>query len=345
MSVYFISEKESNNYDASNKPRMDIESCFKKKGYLELNVFHSSKNKVVALAKGIFTVIRRVKKGDTIFIQYPYYDRKEFIVGFLLRLKKLKKIKIAAVVHDVNSMRYSKDINIYDEMIILNQIDYLILHNQKMTCFLTENGLRSKYVNLQIFDYILDDQIIKNKKNSKQTQLVFAGNLEPNKSGFIYKLIADNNFKTTLNLYGPNFNAEIKNDNIKYLGKYPPEKLIKEVEGKFGLIWDGSSVDLCDGEAGNYTRYNNPFKFSMYIVSELPIICWEEMAIADIVKKYTIGICIKNLNEINDKLNNMNESYYNDMIRNIKGLSEKVRKGYFTLEALNNVEKWIFEKK
>ncbi|MEI3535629.1 MAG: hypothetical protein V8R16_02480, partial [Bacilli bacterium] len=80
---------------------------------------------------------------------------------------------------------------------------------------------------------------------------------------------------------------------------------------------------------GKYLKYNNPHKLSLYLAAGLPVIVWSKSAIAKFVIDNNVGICVNNLNEINDKIKKSNY----ELIRNnaIK-IGEKIRKGYF----LNN---------
>ena len=212
----------------------------------------------------------------------------------------------------------------------------VISHNEKMTEWLKNNGCNSKIINLEIFDYLINDNTITNIRN---TDIVFAGNLDKNKSKFIYKLIKNNNLNFSMNLYGPNFESDINNKNIKYCGKYSPEDLVKNVEGKFGLIWDGEELDLCSGYTGEYTKYNNPHKLSLYVVSELPIICWDKMAISKFVNENKIGISIGSLEELNNI--DITQEDYSIMVRNVVKIKEKIKNGEFIKTALQRVDDYI----
>lgn len=167
------------------------------------------------------------------------------MIKILFLVKKIKRCKIIAIIHDLDSLRFNKDKNeVSKEINILNSFDYIISHNKYMTKWLVENGCNTQIINLELFDYILEDNIY---NNIRQTDIIFAGNLDPAKSKFIYNMIGDESISYTINLYGPNFNGIIKNDNLKYMGSYPPDILIENLEGKYGLIWDGESNEECSG--------------------------------------------------------------------------------------------------
>lgn len=112
---------------------------------------------------------------------------------------------------------------------------------------------------------------------------------------------------------------------------------MKVLDGSFGLIWDGDSINTCSGLYGEYTKINNPSKFSQYIVAGLPIIAWKEAAVAKIIKKYNIGFIVNNLIEIDNILNNLTEKEYNIYLKNVISLREKLIKGYHLKKAINKV--------
>lgn len=346
MDKYYIAEiEEKNNFTAFNKARNDIEKIFCNNKFKKIDSYVNIKNSKIAnlkFLKETIKNIKNIKSGGILFFQYPYYKKHRQMYIMINCIKNRKNISTVAIIHDLDSLRF-KEINeqkkaLKKEIRILNSFNYIISHNKKMTKLLVDNGLTSKIVDINIFDYLLDDKI--NISNIRKTDIVFAGNLSKKKSGFIYALINNNILKNSINLYGPNFEIN-KTNNIKYNGVYSPEELIEKLEGKFGLIWDGQSIDTCSGIFGQYTKYNNPHKTSMYIVSELPIICWNEMAISEFIKENNIGICINSLDEINKILNNITEEQYKIMLDNVIDLKSKISTGYYTNRALSKVQSLI----
>ena len=115
------------------------------------------------------------------------------------------------------------------------------------------------------------------------------------------------------------------------------EDIVFNLAGSFGLVWDGSSITSCKGRYGEYLRYNNPFKASMYIAAQIPLIVWRQSAIAEFVLKHNIGIAVDSLEEIEKIFDTMTEPQYNRMYKNIVDLSYKVRSGYFTYNAIKRL--------
>ena len=126
-------------------------------------------------------------------------------------------------------------------------------------------------------------------------------------------------------------------DNIFYKGKFKPEELLDYLEGSFGLVWDGISLDTCTGGFGEYLKYNNPHKVSLYLTAGIPVVVWEQSALAKFVKENNVGITINSLNELKDKIDNITDEEYQAMLENTKQISEKTKNGKFLMEAINKI--------
>ena len=94
---------------------------------------------------------------------------------------------------------------------------------------------------------------------------------------------------------------------------------------------------ILDGKYGEYLRYNNPHKLSLYIVAQIPIITWENAAISSFVKENKIGICINSLDEISLKIKSISDKEYDEFIKNEKKISEKMQKGYFLKKSIEKI--------
>lgn len=342
LSIY---KKDYNENNAASKAVMDIEEFANEIGYETLQIFNKSDSKLIKL-KDIFLNLREIwniNKGLVLF-QYPA------TAGFLdkiiskLYIEKLrnKGVKTIAIIHDLESLRYLKDKKnnykyINHEISVLNMFEYVISHNETMSTWLKNNGLKSQILELELFDYKCNNN--KTEKTIQPKSIVFAGNLDRNKSEFVYKLKNINFKEININLYGPNYdNLETNNGNITYKGVYKPEELNKVFNEQFGLIWDGKDLETCSGDIGEYTRYNNPHKLSLYISCGLPVIVWKEAAISKLVEKYNIGISISSIQELEDAINNITPLKYSEMKNNIIDLKDKVSNGFFIKKAISIVE-------
>ena len=160
--------------------------------------------------------------------------------------------------------------------------------------------------------------------------VIVAGSLHPKKSRYIYN--APETLK--LNLFGINYDDRgLKNHNYK--GSFMPDELPFVLEGSFGLVWDGDTADTCSGVYGEYLRLNNPHKTSLYLASSIPVIIWDQAALADFVEENGCGIKVSSLQEIPGILSNMSEDKYRELTEGAKAVSERLRAGYYTKKAVN----------
>lgn len=340
-SNYLISRNNGKHNHAGSKAKDDIEN------FLEENVSEILMIRKVLSSKGttnkvktLFTmtidwikITYKIERESNIIIQYPLEMPKKVNNFFAKLMKKIKNVKLIAIIHDLESLRYDLETK-QSEIKYLNEFNYVIVHNKNMQEYLIAQGIdEKKLIILGIFDYKINEINKKDRKLSKE--VIIAGNLSKKKSGYIYKLNKINN-DIRFNLYGPNY-EKYNNKNIKYFGQFPPEKLPENLEGSFGLVWDGSEINDCVGLTGEYLKYNNPHKVSLYIVSNLPIIIWKKAAMANFILEENIGIAIDSIEDIYDEISKLTEEDYQNMINNISNISKKLESGYYINNALKDI--------
>lgn len=280
-------------------------------------------------------VLLRVKKGDVVFFQHPMYANR-LITPMVNTIRKLKKCRFVALIHDLESLRrgiggvvgYKQEREEYSDSVMLNAFDRIICHNGFMRQYMLEHGFADeKLINLGIFDYLCPDNG-RTPELKGQAEVAIAGNLAPGKSGYIYDMdVAD----VRLNLYGINFDEEAfrGNENVRYNGSFHPDVLPAALEGNFGLVWDGPVSDTCAGNTGEYLKYNNPHKTSLYLASNLPVIIWSKAALAGFITEKGLGIAVDSLNQIDEAVQRISSSEYEKMAENARKMGEKIRNGHF----------------
>ncbi len=291
-----------------------------------------------------FRVYLKVKKGSVVLLQNPFYHRHFFREQCLSLLKSKKNCKIISVIHDVECLRGSRwaNENIENEFLFMKaNADYEIVHNQYMKKAFEDMGFaEDRLIPLEIFDYRVTEKIGDKTIGKTTADVAVAGNLHPQKSPYVYLLRKLKN-EFSVNLYGPNYLNPSSNHSVKYNGSFPAEEVPKVLDAKFGLIWDGDSLDCCSNETGNYLRYNNPHKTSLYLVSGLPVIIWKQAAMARFVEQQNVGITIDSLEEIREKINTLSKEEYEEMRANVKTIAEKLEQGSYLKTALSTCEKRI----
>lgn len=340
MSIFYISKdyKYKRINDAGNKARLDIEQTMNKMGFLPAGKQCTvSKNKLLHFIRTLIFVILipfKLRKNDILIIQYPtrYYDT-------ICRLAHLCGGRTITLIHDLGCFR-QKHNSIKKEINRLNRTDALISHNSNYCNWIVNNGFvgynkKSIIISLQVFDFLSDAQSPNRKATWPMHKIVYAGQLALRKNQFLYDWgnYAEN---YNINVYGKGFEQSCAaNSNIfEIKGFTPPEKLIRNSEGDFGLVWDGDSIDCCSGNWGEYLKLNAPHKVSLYIRCGLPILIWREAAMAEFIEKNNIGICIDSLRDINDIYQNISQAEYHAMCDNVQRISQLISEGHYFNKAV-----------
>lgn len=352
MKRYQIKEVKEIYNHAGSKAVEDVCSFAKEVGYEPLYIRQRKKDTgMITLAinqfgffADWFKALSRAKKNSVILLQNPF-KRKHLGRFFLLKLfKRLKGFKFVSVIHDVEELRlsYYRGFSTKEFNFMQKNSDYFIVHNKTMKEYFLDRGFAPEsLIELGIFDYGYEpDKKIK-KDEADGADVVVAGNLEKQKCPYIYKLFKlDNPVK--INLYGVNFEGDKKkSEYVNYCGAFPSEKIPAIMNGRFGLVWDGDSTDECNGDTGNYLRYNNPHKTSLYLVAGIPVIIWEKAALAGFIKENELGITVGSLEEIRDRLSDISDAEYDRMKKNAAEMSIRLRQGYYIKRALKECESKI----
>ncbi|OYR88120.1 hypothetical protein CBF60_06435 [Lactobacillus taiwanensis] len=338
---YYLSENNTEGTNAGNKARNDVERILETRNSVAISAPTLGKelphgNRLLFFMKNqlYWNKIKRIPKNANFFVQYPLQaqfkgQEKKITYNYLFN-KLVKRFKVIVLVHDLTDLRGDDKKSSTDD---LKKADYIICHNSSMEKYLIQKGIdANKLINLEIFDYLISKENIFDHYNDEAT-ICFAGNL--NKSKFIYNLPQEVK-ELGINLYGVGYSRKEKG--IKYWGSFGSEEISSIIKGKFGLIWDGEDYKSCVGLTGNYLKYNNPHKLSMYLVSNMPVIIWSQAAEAQFVKNNNIGILINSLEELPSVVNTLSKEDYEIMRENVKKIKEKLEKGQYLRTALDSAK-------
>ncbi len=286
--------------------------------------YKPSEQRIIRVAQQYLSM-QKFRGADAVFMQYPAVD-------FRLLPRFIKRIESVpcsiALIHDLRIIQGLGTDEGVDEISLLNKFRYVISHNRHMTEFLLKNGCKCNIIELELFDYLHDvnREVI---GRAGDGSVAFAGNLV--KSTFISKLSNVKNVK--FNLYGNKGESDFSSvANIDYKGSLPSNEIVYGLEGDYGLVWDGDSIETCSGKNGEYLRFNNPHKLSLYIASGKPVITWSQSAVADFVKSNGIGICVDSLKDL-EYLDL--SGLYEGFCSNISDIKEKISRGYYLSTAID----------
>lgn len=329
MKKYLNIRLKGNTYNAG-KARYDANSILEKYGYTPLYIGGLSDNYIIRQIELLFSVISLIWKlssNDTLFIQIPVVLN---IKTILYRLLAWKKVKIEILIHDLDSLREastSKNL----ENLMLKRANLIIAHTKAMKEELISRGIeKNKIKILYLFDYLTETN--NKNKSTFDNKIIFAGNLS--KSIFIKDLVLCNNCQFLL--YGLPSENITDSINVTYKGKFSPED-IRQIEGSWGLVWDGESIDTCSGLLGEYLKINSSHKLSLYIAAEKPVIVWSKSSLADYIKENNLGIAVDSLLDIDSKIKTLTKEQQNNIIDSLSKYSQQLKKGTMLGSILNAI--------
>jgi len=306
----------------------DIEVSFIKKGYM-------MPFNLMKLFASLLLYSFKVKTGSFIIVQYPLLGINKYFKHFAKMLKN-KHCKLVCIIHDLDSIRSEDNAaKIAREIDALNAYDAVIAHNGSMNAWLIENGYKGKIAIIELFDYLVSDNLSNRSVVKNNDNVVFAGNL----GRCLFLADLNSIHATKFNLYGPGLNSDVLTDssNIAWNGSFTPEQIVNELSGKYGLIWDGTSIETCTGLFGIYLKYNTPHKASLYFVSNLPVIVPAHSAIATYVLNNNLGIVVDNLKHLPEVLSKVSEQQYDEMKANVVKVGERLKNGFYLRSTVDQV--------
>ena len=341
MKRYHIAEVTMHEYHAGTKATEDISAVADRMGFKRLNIrmdtFRESAigkiQRQAGYARDWKTASNMIEDNSVLLLQHPFHHKQ------ITRDRELKKIKeksvrVISLVHDVEELRAFRYSEYYrHEFDIMVEIaNIIIVHNEEMKKWFVSRGVQeNKLICLEIFDYLTD-----NPGNDVifDRSITIAGNLDQTKCGYIGHLgeIKD----VTIHLYGSNYSPEkTQEDHIIYHGAFPPDVIPAKLTNGFGLVWDGSDVSGCCGESGQYLKYNNPHKLSLYLSAGMPVILWSGAAEAAFVRENGLGICVDDLRDLRCIFDTLGQEEYHQMLINAGKIGKRLRGGYYSEKAIH----------
>lgn len=241
------------------------------------------------------------------------------------------------LIHDLGSFRRKK-LTVAEEIERLNRNDGIIAHSPEMKKWLEDNGVKCPIVSLGIFDYLCDRQPGE-RPDRKRLQVVYAGGLDPDHNGFIYEL-AQRQRTYDFVLYGNGYDRNRLSENTPGLvvrGFCPPEKIITECRGDFGLVWYGQSTESIEGNLSEYLPLIAPHKLSLYLRAGMPVIVWSKSAMAPYVEAKGIGLAVDSLNSLDTRLATIAPGELASMRANARRVASEIATGQNTRRALAEI--------
>lgn len=337
---YFIQEHMPEAIFHGSIGNMDVEQVLLDNGLEPIRFpYHHSFSLRAKLARMIHLVklFLLLPRRSVVLFQHPLYAGMNKLLVKLLRYQK--SITVVCFIADINGLKHGNDAILQKEIRQFNAYRYFIVHNLAMQQWLQQQVQHQRSTTISFFDFLTTPTT---QERARNTSIAFAGNLE--KSSFLEKMdqVSKHCPSLSFNVYGPHVTAAMQAcANVHYKGVVEPYALPQVLEGAFGLIWDGEGVEQPEGSMGHYMQYITHHKTSLYILSHMPIIVYEQAGAAALVAQYNIGITIRSLFEIEEKLQALSDAGYQQMVDNTRDLARQIATGNCLSQALKEIKLMI----
>lgn len=331
--IQLVIDKGDQAPDARTKAPSDTIHVLENAGYtpwiIALNPTWSHVKKLLVLCWRLLLLGLRIPRQTELFVQYPLTN----LFWIFVPLLHLKHVRIVMLVHDLESYRFSGTMS-PKETAKFNCASTLILPSPTMERLLRPTGLTVKDIRYHyLWPYLLPLEQSPGtcQSLSSPRQVIFAGNLT--KSAFRSQLSLLQNSCYSVKLYGGGYTPTLSVDGfVSYHGVFAPDA--PTIEGDWGLVWEGNSLDTCAGEIGDYLRMCASHKLSLYLSMGIPVIVWKEAAVAPFVVSNNLGIALSNLHELEGYLGGMSIEEYERIKQAVQRISIKIRTGQLFISSL-----------
>lgn len=330
MNNYIVTSVEEGKLIGGNKAKKDV--CFfltSNNNFRSIDIIEKrGKLKKIIYSETLLKKMIKKSEADNFILQYPVAS--EFLEDSFIRLvRKYTKAKFFILIHDISSLQYPDVVGEGFQERELNRFrkaDGLIVHNEEMKEWLLKHNVSVPMVELGVFDYQTEAPM--QRDIPFVGSVSFAGGL--GRAGFLQKLQVNH----PIHIMGPN-RMDHYPECIKYDGQFTPDQLAGHLLQNFGLVWSGDSTETCSGYLGQYLKYNDPHKVSLYLSNGIPIIIWREAALAKLIHDEKLGIVVDSLDDLDKALNKISDDEYIKMRNNARRFGALIRKGHFIIKAAN----------
>lgn len=271
-----------------------------------------------------------VHAGDTVIYQTPTYADIN-IEKYIIQVVHERQAKIAALVHDVEYLRYPQNYDRAELLDYLNRFDVVMVSTRPMGAQIKADGVVKPIVLSGPWGYV-EPMVYRQPRYSRTIH--YAGNLIAWKSGFLKNIPAD----LDVQVYGSeNGNTNISyplGSGVTYQGSLSQERLALALDRGFGLIWDADQ----DDHYAAYARINQSHKFSLYLALGLPVIANRDSAIGQYILENHLGLVVDSMPQLVAAMAKVDEAAYTKMVTQVRAVADVIREGRHTqLAALKAV--------
>lgn len=337
---YYIKFGISDRQNAGSKAMRDVMHLLDTQGYHAMPALPTTANRWMKLIVDIpllccITLFCVRRSGTILYIMPSNANR----IRLLYRMKRILGFRLICFINDVEQLRMPTSAKYaHDEIASIGLADEVLAPNlNSITILRHQFQLTNHLIPVGVWDYLSNYQPSESMDGwneiHKQSLIAYAGNLQ--KSPFIAQL---GELTLPFRIWGDGWQDAFPS-NVSHQGATNPDQLPPLLHDcAWGLVWDGSTINTCDGQLGTYLRFNNAHKCGLYLSAGLPLVVWKESGMAHFVKTRQVGILIESLRELPQLIKTITPEQYATFRKNACCEGELIRKGHYFLHALREIE-------
>ncbi|MDK7303546.1 MULTISPECIES: hypothetical protein [Aerococcus] len=274
------------------------------------------------LSKRLEGILAGVGHGDLVVVQLPTWNDMRFEKALIDKIKHTCQAHLAMFIHDVQPIMFPHTYYLMNDlMLIYNEAELVIVPSQEMYQRLYLEGLKVDKVLIQaMWDHPTEFQP---RNISLQKKIHFAGDI--NKFDFIKYW----SLETPIDVYSNHARDLDLPQSVTIKGWLPDYELLTNLsKGGFGLVWTDQDY------IQDYFQMCITHKLSTYLAAGIPVFVPESLSNGRIIENNGLGFVVKSLEEANEIIENMSESYYQELINNVANFRQLITQGYFTQRLL-----------
>lgn len=283
----------------------------------------------IELGKRIDGILAPLRFGDVVIMQSPSWNVPKYDLRLVRQIKAYSGVKLVIFIHEVIPLMFNAgEANLRQMIEIYNYADLIIVPSEGMLELFRMYGLTvNKYLIQEVWDYAVDFEPEKPKFHKR---MFFSGG--PARFPFIKEW----RYKTPLCLYsGDPFSPE--GLNVELRGYHKEHRFLLELsEGGYGLIWSS-------GEANDYYKMLQPYKFATYLAAGIPLILQRGLTSEEVIVKNHLGYIVDTLEEADEIVQSVKEEEYFEMVKRVDEFNYLIKNGWFTRKLLTDAIVMLFD--
>lgn len=264
-------------------------------------------------------IIASVTNNDTLILQSPSYNGIKWDLSFINHISVYNLNKII-LINEIPQFKHEQNqSSLNDYLRYYNYADVLIVPSIEAKTFLQNHGLQNKIFIIQTFlDYPFPFDFPEPVMNSHH-----ANYLSQNKQLNFTKNWSK---EVPLTIYGQKVQTK---DNIRYSLLAPDPLILYKLRqnGGFGIVWPQKQQSPTSFLIDNLT-------LSTFLAAGLPVIVNQQDSHQKIIVHKKLGFAVPSLVEAANKIKQVSDTDYQQMVQNVDLFARLIRNGYFTKRAL-----------